>query len=35
MDVANLLKPTLRIKINSLLRGGERTLAVDEVLALR
>jgi hypothetical protein len=35
MDVANLLKPTLRIKINSLLRGGEKTLAVDEVLALR
>ena len=35
MDTSKLFKPTLRIKINSLLRGGEKTLELDEVLALR
>jgi len=35
MDPSKIVQPALRIKINSLLRGGEKTLQVDEVLALR
>lgn len=33
--VSHVLRPAVRIKVNSLLRGGEKTLQLDEALALR